>query len=86
MGVGRLEVGVDASDLLLGNIRARAAVGRLGCLFARHATDPTQGVAQQVLNLRVHAAEVVVGPTLYRIEQRRVDAQEKRFPVGHVLY
>jgi hypothetical protein len=44
-----------------------------------------QGVAQDELDLRVEAAQIVVRPPLYRIQNGAVDPQEKGFPLGHGL-
>lgn len=38
---------------------------------------------EQKLDLRVEAAQLVVGPALDRVEQVRIDTKQKRASVGH---
>ena len=42
-----------------------------------------QDSPQQELDLRVQAAQVVVGPALERVEDVAIDPQQERLPVGH---
>ena len=62
-----------------------SAIGLAACSgwLARRAARLAQRLAQQVLDLGVQAAQVVVGPALNALEDSRVDSQEKGFPLRH---
>jgi hypothetical protein len=44
------------------------------------------GPAQDELDLRVEAAQIVVRPALERVQQGRVDTKKKRLTLGHGSY
>ena len=44
---------------------------------------PSQRIAQDELDLRVEAAQIVVRPALHRVEHGAVDPQEEGLPFGH---
>jgi hypothetical protein len=50
---------------------------------ARQSTGPARLVGQQELDLRVDAAQVVLGPVAQRLEQARVKPQEETLALGH---
>ena len=45
--------------------------------------DTLQGVSQDVFDLRVEAAQIIIGPALHGLEHRRIDPEEKRLAIGH---
>ena len=45
--------------------------------------DLLERTAEDKLDLRVDAAQVVVGPPLHRVEKIAIDAKQKRFALGH---
>ena len=45
-----------------------------------------EGAAEEELDLRGEAAQVVVRPPLDRLQQSRVDAKQEGFPFGHDAY
>ncbi len=65
-----------------GNIRATAVIDGLG---TRRASGPSERVAQQELDVRIQTAEIVVGPSLHRVEHGRIDAQQERLAIHHGL-
>ena len=62
----------SSRSLLLrrGNIRAIVVI--VG-LRTRCSSRPPQRVAQQVLDVRIQTAEIVVGPSLHRVKHGRID-------------
>ena len=59
---------------------------RLAPLDRTYRTAHTlQRIAEDELDLRVQAPEVIVGPALHRFQYRGVEPEEKRLPIGHDL-
>ena len=56
-----------------------------GCVrvWPRRAAGPAQRLAQDELDLRVEAAQIIVRPALHRVEHGAVDPQEERLPLRH---
>ena len=52
-------------------------------LRLRQAADAFERVTQQEFDLRVHRTQIVVCPSLHRIEQRLVNTKEKWLALGH---
>jgi len=42
-----------------------------------------EGAAQEELDLRIEAAQIVVRPALDRLQQGRVDTKQEGFPIRH---
>jgi hypothetical protein len=60
-------------------------MGRRGYFGEAQSPGGGQGAAEQKLDLAVEAAQVVVGPVLDRIQDRRINPQKKCFTLGHVI-
>jgi hypothetical protein len=52
----------------------------------RIAAGLLEGPAQQELDLRVEAAQIVVRPPLDGLQQRRIDTKQEGFPIRHDAY
>lgn len=48
------------------------------------ASDSTQRIPQDELDLAIETAQIVASPALKRLQHVRIDPQEKRFPWRHM--
>ena len=63
--------------------RRKSALGWFGRLLVFQPPGLLRRAAQQELDLRVEAAQIVVRPALDGVQHRGVDPKEERFTIGH---
>ena len=63
--------------------RRELALGRLGRPLFFQSPRLLGGAAQEELDLRIEAAQIVVRPALDGVQHRWVDAKEERLAIGH---
>jgi hypothetical protein len=60
-------------------------IGRVGvAAFVGQTPGPARLVGEEILDLGVDAAEVVVGPAAQRGEEARIESQQEALALGHL--